>query len=466
MNAATGGKIAARTRVPARAFLCRWAFAALAFFPRSTPAAAADEVSYHREIVPVLRANCVACHKPGKLKGGLDLTSHAALLRGGRDGIVIKPGDSKGSTLVESICGEEPEMPKDGEPLTSAEVGIISRWIDQGAREDAPADAGPRTPAGPPVYRSLPAIHTLAFSPDGALLAVAGRHEIILHKADGSGIIARLAGDSPRLESVTFSTDGKLLAACGGATSEFGEIQIWDMAKRELIRSIKASTDSLFGVAFSPDNQRVAAGCADKLVRVFAIAGGNEVMRCDNHIDWVFGAVFTGDGQRLVSVSRDKAAKIIDVVTGQLIDDVNRPRDALICLARHPKDDLVATGGMEGKIRLFKMEPRGGRLSEGDDKENSFVREFEHMASPIHSIAFSPDGALIACGGESGEVRVFKTENGQRVASIKGDHGPVFALAFSADGKHLASGGYDGKIRLHETEKGSAVKEFDSVPRP
>jgi WD40 repeat protein len=206
-------------------------------------------------------------------------------------------------------------------------------------------------------------------------------------------------------------------------------------------------------------------GAADKLVRVFAVADGNEVMRCDNHLDWVFGTAFTSDGQRLVTVSRDKAAKLIEIRTGQLIDDINRSRDALICLTRHPKDELIATGGTEGKIRLFRMEPRGGRLSEGDDKEQSFVREFEHMASPIHSIAFSPDGTVIACGGQSGEVRVFRTENGQRLAQIKGGQGPVFALSFSADGKQLAIAGSDGRIRVHDAEKGTAVREFDSVPR-
>jgi len=430
-----------------------------------TPVLADDTVSYYRQVVPILKANCVTCHKPGKAKGGLDLTTHATLLKGSKGGVVIKPGDVSGSEVIESVSGDEPEMPKDGEPLTAAEVDVLSRWISQGAKEDAPADTGTRKPGQPPVYTSLPAVHTMAFSPDGALLAVPGRHEIILHKADGSGVIARLAGDSPRLETVTFSNDGALLAACGGAPSEFGEIQIWEVSKRELIRSIKASSDSLFGVALSPDKVRVAVGCADKLVRVFTIADSKEVMHCDNHLDWVFGAAFSNDGQRLATVSRDKAAKLIDVKTGQLIDDINRPRDPLLCLARHPKDDVVATGGTEGKIRLFKMEPRGGRLSEGDDKENSFVREFEHMASPIHAIAFSPDGLLIACGGESGEVRLFKTENGQRLAQIKGEHGPVFALAFSADGKQLATGGFDGRIRIHETQKGEVVKEFDSVPR-
>jgi len=425
-----------------------------------------DIVSFHRDVFPILRTNCIACHKPSKSKGGLDLTTHAALLKGGDDGQMIKTGNALGSRLIETICGDEPEMPKESEPLLPREIDLIYRWITQGAIEDAPVDTRTRRPAEPTTYRSLPAVHSLSFSPDGSLLAVPGRHEILLHRADGSGVVSRLAGDSPRLESVTFSKDGTLIVASGGAVSEFGEIQIWDTNKRELIRSIKGSNDTFFGVSISPNNQQVAVGCADKLVRVFNIADGVEVMRCDNHLDWVFGSAFTNDGLRLATVSRDKAAKLIDIASGHLIDDVNRSRDPLICLTRHPIQDLIATGGTEGKIRLFKMEPRGGRLSEGDNQEESFVREFEHMASPIQAIAFSPDGIDVACSALSGEVRIFKTENGQRVAQIKGGDGPIFALAFTGDGRQVAAGGYDGRIRFYNVSNGETVREFNSVPLP
>jgi len=423
-----------------------------------------DMVSFHRDVFPIFRTNCIGCHKPGKSRGGLDLTTHGALLRGGDEGPMIKTGDASGSRLVQTICGDEPEMPKESEPLLHREIDLISRWITQGGIEDAPVDTSTRRPTEPTAYCSLPAVHSLSFSPDGTLLAVPGRHEILLHHADGSGIVSRLAGDSPRLESITFSKDGTLIVASGGAVSEFGEIQIWDTNRQELIRSIKGSNDTFYGVSISPNNQQVAVGCADKLVRVFNIADGVEVMRCDNHLDWVFGSAFTNDGLRLATVSRDKAAKLIDIASGHLIDDVNQSRDPLICLTRHPIENLIATGGTEGKIRLFKMEPRGGRLSEGDNKEESFVREFEHMASPIQAIAFSPDGINVACSALNGEVRIFKTENGQRVTQIKGSYGPIFALAFNFDGKQVAAGGYDGRIRFYDTNNGEALKEFKSVP--
>src|SRR6478735_7889622 len=83
-------------------------------------------VSFQQQVLPILRANCIACHKPGKTKGKLDLTSYAALMKGGEDGQAIKPGEPQVSRLIEDISGDEPEMPEEGEPLTADEVTTIS----------------------------------------------------------------------------------------------------------------------------------------------------------------------------------------------------------------------------------------------------------------------------------------------------------------------------------------------------
>src|SRR4029077_12980030 len=106
------------------------------------------------------------------------------------------------------------------------------------------------TPTGPvklveAVYKAPPVISALAISPDGNTLAVSGYHEVLLHKSDGSGVIARLQCESPRIESLAYSKDGKLLAASGGAPGMFGEVLIWDTASNKLNASYKFTADSL-----------------------------------------------------------------------------------------------------------------------------------------------------------------------------------------------------------------------------
>ncbi len=424
----------------------------------------APEVSFHRDVFPLLRANCIACHKPGKAKGQLDLTSHAALMKGGKEGAALQPGKPHESRLIEDISGDVPAMPDEGEPLTADEVAVFEKWIAQGAADDTPAGIPLRALAVPPVYHGAPAIAALAWSPDGSLLAVGGFHEVLLHDGSGSQLVARLPGSSPRIESIAFSADGKLLAVAGGAASEYGEIQIWDVATRKILRSIITTTDTVYGVSFSPDASKVAVGCADKTVRAFSVVDGAELMKCDNHIDWVFATAFSGDGTRLVSASRDRAVKLIDVASGRLIDDVNRPRDVALSLARNPRADEVAYGDDKGGVRIYRMEPRGGRLAEGDDKENSYVRECDRLPGAVPALAWSWDGSLIAAGCTSGEARVFNAVDGKRTSTLKAGDGAIFSIAFDAKGERVATGGYDGEVRLFEAKTGKLLHAFIPVP--
>src|SRR5688572_3350101 len=96
-------------------------------FP-GTLLAAEAAVSFSREIAPILRRNCQGCHRPGKMKGELDLTTFGALLKGGKHGEVVKAEDPARSELLEKVRGEEPEMPPEGEPLSEEEVAKIARW--------------------------------------------------------------------------------------------------------------------------------------------------------------------------------------------------------------------------------------------------------------------------------------------------------------------------------------------------
>lgn len=441
----------------------RMLFALGLFAGAAFPSGAAETVSFHKEVAPIFRRSCNGCHRPGKAKGGLELTTYAGILKGGKHGAVLEPGDAQTSELIEQIAGEEPEMPKENEPLTHAEVATIAQWILQGAKDDTPADGGVHRLATLAVYRELPAVSALAWSPDGKTIAVSGFHEVLLHSVSDGELVARLPGDSPRIESLAFSGDGTLLAVAGGAPSEYGEVQVWDMNLKQLLRSIKVTSDSLFGVSFSPDNTRVAVGAADKTVRAFDLRDGTEVMKCDNHIDWVFATAFTHDGGRVVSASRDRALKLIDVRTGVLIDDVNKPRDPIISMTRHPMDDVVASGDEKGAVRVHRMAPRAGRLKEGDDKEESFVRELEHLnGGAVQAIAFSSDGRVLAAATAGGEAKTFESATGKRVGTIK--EAGVFAIGLNPDGSKIATGGSDGRVHIFDAATGKPLLTFDAVP--
>src|SRR6267378_4308450 len=149
-------------------------------------------VSYYHDLTPIFKRSCTGCHHPGKLKGELDLTNFGAFQKGGKHGPGFKPGEPSASRVLEEVSGNEPSMPKEGDPLSKGEVELIERWIRDGATNDTPAGIDSFKLAAPPVYSVPPAISTLAYSPDGKILAISGYHEVLVYNADGSGLVARL----------------------------------------------------------------------------------------------------------------------------------------------------------------------------------------------------------------------------------------------------------------------------------
>ena len=98
------------------------------------PSPAKREVSFARDISPLLEQSCTKCHGKGKAKGGFSIETREKLLAGGDSGDAVVIGKSVESYLVELISGIDPDnvMPQKGSKLTPKQVGLIRAWIDQG----------------------------------------------------------------------------------------------------------------------------------------------------------------------------------------------------------------------------------------------------------------------------------------------------------------------------------------------
>jgi WD40 repeat protein len=434
-----------------------------------------DKVSYYKDVRPIFQQNCQGCHQPAKAQGGYVMTNFADLFKkSDKDAIGVVAGQPDKSALYQQIIpqgGKPPAMPRNKDPLTGHDVAVIKRWIEQGATDDTPASA--RLPDvdmdRPPVYALPPVINGLAFSPKGDYLAVSGYHETLVHKGDGSGLVARLVGLAERVQAIAFSPDGKWLAVTGGNPGRFGEIQVWDVARKKLKYSLPFTFDTIYGAAWSPDGRLISFGCADNSVRAIEAETGKQVLFQGGHNDWVLDTVFSVKGTHLVSVSRDMSMKLTEVATERLEDNITSItpgalKGGLQAVDRHPtKDDLVI-GGADGTPKIYQMFRTKARQI-GDDF--NLIRAFPGLPGRLFAVKFSPDGTRIAAGSSSdgkGEVRVFNSADGKLVSTLQGEHGPVFALAYRPDGKAIASAGFDGMVRINNPDDGKLIREFVPVP--
>lgn len=488
-----------------------WSCVAVVFSAfASADDAAADKVSFYKQIRPIFQAHCQGCHQPAKAQGGFVMTAFDRLLVGGESGEkAIVPGLPDASHLLEEIkvVDGKAEMPKDKAPLSQVEIDLIQKWIEQGATDDTPASATAKYDMDhPPSYSQLPVVTSLDYSPDGKYLAVSGFHEVLLHNADGSGIAARLVGLSDRIESAEFSPDGKRLAVSGGLPGRMGELQIWDLYEGEafkphLSHSIPVTYDTIYGANWSPDGKLVAVGCSDKVVRAFDSTTGALAFFAMAHDDWAVGTAFSVDGAYLASIGRDMSSKLYDVKTQRFIDNITSItpgalKGGLQALTRNPTKDEILIGGSDGVPRIYRMQRVTTRVI-GDDA--NLIRKFPATRGRIFDAAYAPDGKRIATVSSldrKGQLAVFSSEfDGTMPEDIKkivqkvaGTESPeerqrlneyitadvkllsqadvntsLYSVAFSPDGQKIATGGEDGMVRLYNAADGVLSSEFPAI---
>lgn len=485
-------------------------------FGLATTAAAAENpatnstaanVSYYRDVRPILQANCQGCHQPAKAKGGFVMTEFKRLLAGGdNEGAAVVPGHSDKSAILQMVTPKDGEvrMPKGKTPLSEAEVALISTWIQQGAEDDTPAEAKRHYDTEhPPEYARPPVVTSLDFSPDGKLLAIAGFHEVLLYENDGAELAGRLIGLSERVQSVRFSPDGQFLAVAGGDPARLGEIQVWDVAKRKLTSSVPMTYDTLYGVSWSPDSKLIAFGCADNTVRAIEAATGKQVLQMGSHGDWVISTTFSVKGDHIVSGGRDMSVKLTEVAEQRFIDNVTSItpgalKGGILALATHPQLEHIVVGGSDGTPKVYRIF-REIEREIGDDAQ--FIADLFPMQGRVFSVRFSTDGRRIACGSgldASGEVLVcsydytndvprnlrklmgkvpdqrkpeerkqlddYRKKGIHEIARASIPRSAIYGVAFTPDGNTVAAAGSDGMVRLINATNGALLKEFVSVP--
>jgi WD40 repeat protein/mono/diheme cytochrome c family protein len=466
-------------------------------------------VSYFKKIRPIFQANCQGCHQPAKAKGGYVMTDFEKLLRGGESAEngehAVVPKDPAKSLLVQQITptNGEAEMPPKKKPLHDMEIALIRRWVAEGAIDDTPANAKQKFDAEhPPLYSRPPLVTSIDVSPDASLLAIAGFHEVLLWKADGSELVARLIGLSERIQTVRFSPDGKKLAACGGRPAQMGEIQIWDVEKRELTMSIPFGYDTVYGVNWSPDGKLVSFGASDNTLRGFDATTGVQVLQQASHSDWVLDTVFTHKGDKILSVGRDMSTKMTEVATQRFIDNISSItpgalRGGLHAIDRHPQRDEFLIGGSDGQPQAYRIERKVQRRI-GDNA--LCIRKWPAMEGRVYAVDFAPDGKSFAAASSldgKGEVNFYNydfntempaeflaienkaaqartdedkakleahyTSDTKLLGSVKTEGG-IYALRYTRNGKQVFAAGEDGKVRIIDAATAKVVKDFIPVP--
>jgi WD40 repeat protein len=291
----------------------------------------------------------------------------------------------------------------------------------------------------------------VAFSPQGTLLACGapgGKVELWDYRSHKR--IASLEGHKKDVEALAFTPDGaRLISAAYGES-----VRVWRVEDARLERILITHpyripfqdtyyTHSFWryqpvGLAVSPDGKVLATAENGPAVRLWELPGFRSLGVLQGHADAIGAVAFTRDSQRLITGSLDRDVRLWDVKNLAEVNRLGSHRDVVTAVLVTADGNHVLTGGDDGYVRKWKL-PRPDEPPDGL-KGSSWFRGL------IYSLAFSPDGEILAAGGWAYSIPLQDPGTGRLIRTLTGFKGRVPSLAFSPTDPHLACANGDEQV--------------------
>ncbi len=292
------------------------------------------------------------------------------------------------------------------------------------------------------------------FSPDGTRFARSNNgNQVHVHETATGKLLRTFRGRDPRFTATAWSPDGSRLAV--GCRRE---VVIHDLSPGEAVQHLSFGEGDISAVGWSPDGRWIVAATAnpgDRGGPIFlrSADGGAPPIPLPGHSDVKFS--FSPDSAILAVACEEASGSVVlyfwDLKAGK---EIRRQRShGYNAIVHSPDGRFLAACGLNS---LEILDARTGR--------ELCHRDADSLNNHIWSVAFSPDGKILATGIED-RIRFRETATWSEIDPDEILRAPVSALAFTRDGRHLVSGGWNGDLVLWDWEKKVPVWKRLSPPK-
>jgi RNA polymerase sigma factor (sigma-70 family) len=314
------------------------------------------------------------------------------------------------------------------------------------------------------------ALVALLFSNDGKTLVSGSRDQTARVWDLTTGRSTKVLPHEGWVMPVALSADGKLLVT---GTSYPGTVRVWNFQTRELLRSWTVERLILRGATLSEDGSSAIGAYIDGSLHRWAVATGKERPIAKPRIEevppWVPGpglgnlvdrALFSRDGHSLALMTGE-FVQVMDVASGErrFKADVNR----MVCAFAPDGESLAVVGNVTRQaIRagIFTgSTPLTSKITWLDSHTGHVRREIEIAEATVISLAFSPDGRMIAVAYQfsqpsRGIIGIYRLQDKKEIRRIEAPCPTIEALAFAPDGRRIAAGLSDTSIVIWDVAEG------------
>lgn len=284
-------------------------------------------------------------------------------------------------------------------------------------------------------------VSSVAFSPKGERLAVASSDGTVsVFDTNTWNSIVSSQHDDDVVASLAFHPEGKWLAT-GGYDHSVG---IFDANDASTFHQMKGHKGAVMSVAFSPDKKTLATAGIDQTIKLWEISSTKLMTSLTGHKSWVNSLAWHPENAWLASGSSDGTIQVWSTKTNEPIRTLQATNAEVRSIAISPDGAHLVAGLRYGKVKLWTT--------------NDWTERFSLAGSgDMCAVAFAPGGKQFASSegdwNRGGAIRIRDVASGKQIASFR-HTGEVLSIAFSPDGTMIAAGAADKTVRIWKLNAG------------